>query len=402
MVAGTEYEMELNLDFTAGTKAQRFFINGVQQGTAFTYTGTRDTSAAYFRIGCSHGGSATSNYKIDDIEVFSTIQHTSNYTPGYTAPEADYLGDIITCPTHTYTGAGSIQAWTAWTDIDTNSPRYILNGKYWSGSAWVTSSDTWATASPSADIIANIASLPASNSIVVKVVWNTANIQQIADAFTITYTGQIYPTDNPTIEGASSWKCEALDGFIETKTVTGSDMVKYILKKGTSWYYWNTTAWVVSNGTYAQANTAADIETNKASFTLVDATCKFKAFLHSEDGLTTPQLSELEVDYNFSGETQDTVNKCIVWGYNKDSEGNALTDAVKIELNVPVAQYKTNVVIEREEVSVTPDSNGYWEIELVENENMQASARYIFEINGRKYTRAVPDEETACFWELTA
>src|SRR3990167_888374 len=53
--SGTEYEFELNYDFTSG--ATRLFIDGTQKGSTITSTGTRSSSIADLRIGTNYVGS---------------------------------------------------------------------------------------------------------------------------------------------------------------------------------------------------------------------------------------------------------------------------------------------------------------------------------------------------------
>jgi hypothetical protein len=297
-VLGTEYEFELNWDITTG--ATRLFIDGVQKGSTQTATGTRDSGIGLLRIGGNLSGTVTSDCEINDLIIFSTVQHTANYTPGE--------------------------------------------------------------------------SIPAT----------------------------IYDIANPTIEGNASWRNEGLDGFTETSTKPGSDEIKYILKKNGSFYYWTGSAWAVSNETYSQANDAATIETNKATFTTVQSNSKFRAFLHSVDGSTTPELDNLEILYNYSGDPSDELNTCIVWGYTKDIFGNAITDPIYIYPNLNVVEYKTNTQILYNKETITPDSNGYWEAELIvtDDSSMTPTPQYVFEIDGVSFTKSIPNEVSVNFNDL--
>ena len=231
------------------------------------------------------------------------------------------------------------------------------------------------------------------------------NTQGNASNLSVTYTGQLYPTDNPTIEGVSTFRHENIDGFTETSTKAGSDEIKYILKKDSAWYYWTGSAWAVSDETYSQSTTAADIETNKASFTAIGVTTTFRAFLHSDDGSTTPQLDAVVIDYDFSGAAPDTVNTCIVWGYLYDESGTAVSGAtVQAYLKSEAVQYQDNVTIQGGSgtaITDTTNGNGYWELTLVETVNMAGTEKYIFTINTDTYERSVPNETTKNFWDLT-
>jgi hypothetical protein len=275
-VSGTEYEFEINWDLTAG--ATRIFLNGSQIGATQIQTGTRDTDIDYIKVGGYYTSSTSDGY-FKDVIIYSTVQHTSNYTSGYSAEK--------------------------------------------------------------------------------------------------------YSTTNPTIEGNSSWVNEGLDGFTETATKTGTDQVKYILKKGTSWYWWNGTSWVVSAGTYAQSNTATEIETNKASFVIEPESSKFKAFLHS-DGTTTPQLDTLVIQYNYAGEGTDSIHKTIVWGYREAGD----TTPIVFTPSSDNVLYKLHTRLSKKNMTYVVSSfrtNGYWEVEIIDTENMEGTQYYNVDLgNGIK------------------
>ena len=301
--ASTEYEFEYNYDITGG--ASRLFIDGTQFGGTQTATGTRDSSIALLRVGTSTGGTLTSNFEVDELIVFDTVQHTTDYTPAAYLFATQYVGDVITLPTMTYSDAGDIQAFTNITSTEANTPRYIVNDQYYSG-GWTASSDSWATASPLADILTNIATLPAADTVVIKAVTNGGISQMSVSDLTLTYTGQIYPTTNPTIDidaaivaTVTTEAVAAWTSFTETTTETGADLVRYTLSSddGTTQQYWDGGAWATSSG-YAQSNTGADINTNITSFDMVPAGLKIRIYLHSDDGTTTPSIGNLVTGYN--------------------------------------------------------------------------------------------------------
>lgn len=209
-----------------------------------------------------------------------------------------------------------------------------------------------------------------------------------------------YSTGNPSLVCNARFRHDGINAFTETKSASGSDEIKYILKKGTVKYYWTGSAWAVSDGTYAQANTAAEIEANKATFTDTAVTTEVIVFLHSDDGSTTPELDTLQIDYDFSGSNPDTIDTCIVWGYQIQTDADPDPQTIKIALINDAIQYKTNITIMKEDYEITPDLNGYWEIELVETENMIGTQRYKFEIDGEVFDREIPNEISANFYEL--
>ena len=135
------------------------------------------------------------------------------------------------------------------------------------------------------------------------------------------------------------------------------------------------------------------------------------AFLHSDDGLTTPQLDTLVLDYDFAGPAASVIDKCIVFGTNIDSLGAADTNTFTIKLTEDAVMYKTDILIQQSTITVTPDSEGYWEAELVESANMTSQktgnkVRYTFDFGpddsggDRIITRSVPNESSKNIWDL--
>jgi hypothetical protein len=402
--AGVEYEFELNWDLTTG--ATRLFINGIQFGSTKTQTGTRSGTIGLFLIGSKYIlGQLLADGYFDDILVFSTVQHTSNYTPSWTTIyETLYVDTYADFPAWTYEGAGEIQAILSAVAISQGNERWVLEGYYWTGTEWSISNKTFAQASTSTDIADHalelIMLIGFNPNPINTIVFPSGNTKGWIDNFDVEYIGQIYPTDNPTIEINSRWYLDELELIQETSTKTGSDQIKAILKKDTLWYYWNGSAWTTSDGTYSQSNTIAEIETNKTSF--VDSRTYFgvKLFLYSETGLTTPELDTLLIQYSYAGEIPDTINKCLVWGLEINSRGNPIESEIQITLIDKVIKYKTITTIEKDIAIVTADATGYWEIELIENENMDGNQCYRFLINGKNYYKIVSDIAESNIWEL--
>jgi uncharacterized protein involved in tellurium resistance len=300
--AGTTYEIECNFDFTTG--ASRLFIDGTQQGATLANTYTRTATSQYLAVGADRLGSASDGY-FEDFIAFSTVQHTTNYVSGYTLSETAYVEDVITLPDFTYSGLGSIQAFTNIVSTESNTPRYIINGQYYSG-GWVASSDTWATASPLADVLTNIATLPAADTVTIKIVTNDTDTQQSVDDLTLTYTGQAYLQTDPSMVSATTFDAEQLFTFVENSTVTGSDAIKYIMIVDTVKYYWSGSAWVESDGTYSQSNSSTDVNTNILALMDRVKTVGIQIFLNSDDGSTTPEITSLVITYGSA-----TINKQI-------------------------------------------------------------------------------------------
>ena len=409
--AGTEYEFSFNFDFTTG--ATRLFIAGTQFGTTIIQTGTR-TTPSYLRIGAAHDLS-NSDGEFNDVLVFSTVQHTSNYTQGYIVPETIYGLDVVTVPEMEYTGAGTLQELTSITTTESNSPRYTLqvgrsgNYLYWNGSAWVTSNNTYAQANTKADFIAHCASINILGNIYgqFRIYFIDSNSsQQNIDTLTASVVGQQYDLTNPTIKTLASLDMDALISFVSTFSNAGSDAVKFVLEVDGVNKYWSSTAWVTSTG-YAQSNTAAEINTNCDDLDIdLGATIRIVTYLHSATGVTTPTITDVTAVYNFFAQPVDTLNTCAVWGYIYDDNGSPLSGISVSAQLIKVGKYKTITQIGNKAVTTTSDVNGYWELDIVECENIvPTDDKYEFVFSGTGYNKtvykAVPNQVSCNFFSLT-
>ena len=410
--AGTEYEIEFNWDFTAG--ASRLFINGVQLGSTITGTGTISVLTA-IKIALNYGNNMNSDGSFNDILCFDTPQHTANYTPGYTVSDYIYVDSVITSPEFEYTGAGTLISFDTFTTTEISAPRYTLqigrsgNYLYWSGSAWVTSNGAYAQANDKSTFQAHLATLPVLGEIYgqFKIHFQNSGTQSSISALQASLTAQIYTDTNPAISLVANLRMESLVGFIETVTKAGLDNIKYILKSGSSYVYWNSTAWVASSGAYAQSNTVSEIVANIASFTAVGISFNLKIFLHSDDGVTTPSIQELSISYDYAGNVEDTFHICDVYWYSRYADGTVDNSPYVVSLNnvETNVRYKNNIIMNNFEQTVYADSTGYVEISLIDNVNMVDSIAdksfYSVKKLGKTIAKIyVPETDGELLWDI--
>lgn len=94
-VEDTEYVIQINYDFTAGST--KLYIDGVQHGTTQTETGTRNPAEiGIFRYGVGWDiySASPSNFSMDDLCIFKTVQAPiDDYTIGY---EFDFPSSLST------------------------------------------------------------------------------------------------------------------------------------------------------------------------------------------------------------------------------------------------------------------------------------------------------------------
>jgi len=261
-VAGTKVEMELNWDLTAG--ATRLFIDGVQQGSTVVATGTRSTSADFLAIGRDLDNEA-SDAEYEDVIIFSTVQHTANYTSGVALPST------------------------------------------------------------------------------------------------------IFSKANPSILSNASVTTDSLLTFTETKVVVGSDDIQYSLNIGGSDEYFDGAAWVSSDGTFAQSNTAAVINTNITSraFTTGQAV-KIRAYLHGDDGTTQPKLDQTVFTYDFFAAEEADIAQTPIFVYLDDLQLIDVTNAT-LTVSTKISFFHGERLIPSGHISTqAANSEGYIEIPIIE------------------------------------
>lgn len=123
-----------------------------------------------------------------------------------------------------------------------------------------------------------------------------------------------YPYTNnsatlPEFEYTGIGNLVALTGFSTTET--GSPRYTLQLDQSGDYLYWNGSAWAVSDGTYAQANSAADINTNIGALS-VSGDTYLQVKITFNDSLTQMSVGDLTVNYT---------------GQQYDDEGTILTNS---------------------------------------------------------------------------
>lgn len=108
----------------------------------------------------------------------------------------------------------------------------------------------------------------------------------------------LYDSGSPTIYSKStvSQNFTSLSAFSETAIKNGGE-IKYQLSNngGTTWY-WHNGTWQVAADNYTQTNTAAQVNTNIASFPVGNGKLCFRAYLNSS-GSQLVQLDSINVTY---------------------------------------------------------------------------------------------------------
>lgn len=382
---GQEYEFEINYDLTSG--ATRLFIDGIQFGTTQTTVTTRDTSINLLRIGNSHAGSSDSDAEFDDVLVFDAVQHITNYTPGYVVSDNAYSESAVELPIFEHAALGTISSLDGITTIETGSPRYTFEADasghlWWSMGAWVPSNGTYAQANDVATVNTKLPTLPIAGNVTfhTHIHFPASSTKSSVDFLEVEHTGDTsYSITDPKISPASTVQADGLINFTSAFTVSGSDLVKFTLEINGTEQYWNGSAWATSDGTYSQTSTEAELLDNLATVPTFQGALRPVAYIHSDDGLTTPEIDDIVIEYDFFGSDLVLPDKCFVFGYLQDSQGSPLAGA---EVNViPNTRLELSVanLVGKRILKTTTRSDGYFEINLVRTEQLgDASLGYHF------------------------
>lgn len=374
------------------TNAPHYIVNGYYWNGA-AWAASADTYATAMTYaqwvaniatfpGGQLGAAVTVKVVFMDTNTLSSIDNVA-----FNINENHYVGDTITLPEMEYTGLGTLISFDDFVVVEANAPRYTLqigrsgNYLYWDGVAWSVSNNTYAQANPAATFLANVATLPVLGEIYGQFRLYTQDglVQQSLDTLIATLTAQDYPVTNPMVECNDEFLTDALVSFAETSVKVGLDEIKYIVVVEGVDYYWDGLAWSVSAGTYAESNTVAEINTNAASLLTLSNTIGIKIFLHSDDGSTTPEISNLDVTYSYGGEIPDTIDQVTVSGHLMNSANLPVTTPFVVFLLADKVLYKTNVMLVRSIVTVTPNAQGFWEVDLVDTTNMAGDNYYVFD-----------------------
>jgi hypothetical protein len=123
-----------------------------------------------------------------------------------------------------------------------------------------------------------------------------SNYNETANAYSLSG----YYANNPVIQPIfGAFYNNDLAEFQETATKPAGSEIKYqVSPNGYRWYWWNGTNWALVAGGYSEANTAATINSNLATFmTQVASSGEFfyRAYLHSDTGTATPLLDQVKI-----------------------------------------------------------------------------------------------------------
>lgn len=403
--SGTTYEIELNYDITIG--ATRLFIDGTQLGSTQIDTGIRDSDITQLRVGSNVAGTDSSNFYIEDLIFFDTVQHTTNYTPGYTLYENKYVASDVILPEMEFTGDGTLVSFDTFTTTENNSPRYTLqigrsgNYLYWDGAAWSISDGTYAQATNATTFNINCGDLSVNGEVYgqFKVHFDNSNtIQMSVDELTASLTAQLYPTSNLSTTTNPILSTQGYTSLAIVSTENVNDYLKHTIEIDGQEKYWDSVSWVNSTG-YTQSNTTTELIANISSLDLsVGVEAYIKTYHHSNNGTGRPALTSITAVYDFYAGTIDDPDETVVYGFCKDKNGTALSGVqIYAELTNSNAIYDEDIMLfnypDLSSPIATTNANGYWDYSFIETENQDGTKwliTFVYNNKSKTYEVDVP------------
>lgn len=328
-VAGTEYEIEFNWDFI--NFEHRLFIDGVQQSGTSTKVSTRDNNLTA-TLDYRQGGFANSDHEVGELVIFDVVQHTSDYTPGYTLPSTTYAETAVIFPAFNYSGLGNIQIYESIANTAFGNGKYIINGRYHDGGNWVLSDGSYSQSNSVSEINANIASSPVSDSIIMTLVFPEGGTQNYVSNFVFTYTGQYYVSGS-TIKPNGQIPITAMTSFIENAVIPANTNIKYTLEIDGVENWFNGASWQISNATLAQTNTASDVNANVGSIPIGPSGSFIVPKIYFEtDGSDRSEIQDLCLIVTYDVNPIDKPDQTIIFGSLRDMVAEEMTGTAALRI----------------------------------------------------------------------
>lgn len=216
-----------------------------------------------------------------------------------------------------------------------------------------------------------------------------------------------YPIGAYKITPTINLRTSELTSFVETASKPAGTSVRWLLAANSVYHYYSNAQedFVPSDGSYGESTQADVISDNLDKLDPEGAICGLQALLYSADGVNTPELSQLDVSYVWSGQSPDDVRLCNVWAWLKDQNGQPSTGQVTVSLVRKAVGYGSNTFIILDTKTYTPETEspneGLLNMLLATTENMALRTLYkITMASGAEYYITVPDADTANLFDL--
>lgn len=406
-VNGVQKELELNWNISGS------FINVYEDGILLkeetTLSGVRSDIAANIYFGTRNGGTLGVSGSFADIIIYDTEQHTgANYTPGYTVPPISFAETYIQSPEQDFGGSldGVLQSVSTWSVVTNGDVKFTFNTAggvpYWyDGNSWVVSDTSYTQSNTAADMITNLPTYSFPSGVreyKYGITFPDDNlVQNNIDNLNFVYSDQIYPTSNPVIRPNNTFNSSELIQFQGMDTVTGSDLIKYIVYTNGQDRYVTGGSAANSDGTYAQSSTDTEIFSDISNVVVSRGAVYPRIFIHSEDGQTTPELNTLVISYDASPVDPD-LTLCSFDMLIYDHDGPVSNETVQIR---PFKGFINTSVFHPYiwQVLGTTDSTGWFSADIY----VQADGSFWeMKVGPKRYKFSLPDATDADLTTLTS
>ena len=213
-----------------------------------------------------------------------------------------------------------------------------------------------------------------------------------------TYTGQEYPkeADAQQVYSTTTIRTDTINSLLADSSIN----IKAVQVKDSIKYYYTGGAWVVSDGTYAQANTWAELTPAvMVAFTSIGSDF-YTIILFGGDGTTQEYISNLLTDFSFAGD-DPTIVKATIYGTYRNLCGEP-QEGIQIKARVykKQAEFSDGVILGLEYEETATNVKGDWEI-CVAYSITDTAPQYIeFLINGERNVKIMQYKETIKYTEM--
>ncbi len=216
----------------------------------------------------------------------------------------------------------------------------------------------------------------------------------------------------PTVVTDGAILTSEVEEFTEIVSEPSPSDVRWVLRVNGTDKWWDGAAWSDSDGTYAQTNDAATINTNASALALSPLGTQVRpvAFLGSTDGIAVPTITSCTFGYCLVVAEPDAPRECVVYGFDQLIDG---TNRVGVEIYVEALfGFTHGAHIQRSgpdgRISGTTDAEGRIQFQLVETETINLSPyQFVIDDGGDSLPDTygpiqVPDAVQVAFGDLIA
>lgn len=224
-------------------------------------------------------------------------------------------------------------------------------------------------------------------------------VQHTGPSYTVEGLG-VFPLDNPIIKPNATLQATQFKEFAAVLAATSPDEIRFIMEVDGAAMWFDGANWVASDSSFAQSNTVAEVNDNALTLALNPAGSNIRScvVLHSDDGLTTPNITSYTTTTDFIIPDVDVPNECLIFGTVLDANGNPEPGAVVFADHAGF--FHGDNFIQGERIQDIADDEGKFSIQVVETASISLSP-YTVRIGSRRSTGVqVPNQTQVAIGDL--